>query len=54
VALIGLESGIIGQEVYVTLVLMSLLTTLITPIIYRNWFYRGEYDGCNKNGTCIH
>ena len=53
VALIGLESGIIGQEVYVTLVLMSLLTTLITPIIYRNWFYRGEYDGYNKNGTRI-
>jgi Kef-type K+ transport system membrane component KefB len=53
VALIGLESGIIGQEVYVTLVLMSLLTTLITPIIYRNWFYRGEYDGYHKNGTPI-
>jgi len=54
VALIGLESGIIGQEVYVTLVLMSLLTTLITPIIYRNWFYRGEYCGYDKNETCIH
>jgi len=23
-------------------VLMSLLTTLITPIVFRNWFYRGE------------
>jgi hypothetical protein len=22
---------------------MSLLTTLITPIIYRNWLYKGEY-----------
>jgi Kef-type K+ transport system membrane component KefB len=43
VALIGLESGIIGQGVYVALVLMSLLTTIITPIIYRNWFYRNEY-----------
>ena len=53
VALIGLETGIIGQEVYVTLVLMSLLTTLITPIVYRNWFYRGEYSGYDKNGTCI-
>ena len=53
VALIGLETGIIGQEVYVTLVLMSLLTTLITPIVYRNWFYRGEYCGYDKNGTCI-
>ena len=43
VALIGLEAGIIGQGIYVTLVLMSLLTTVITPIVYRNWFYRGEY-----------
>ena len=53
VALIGLEAGIIGQGVYVTLVLMSLLTTLITPVIYRNWFYRGEYCGYDTRGTCI-
>jgi Kef-type K+ transport system membrane component KefB len=46
VALIGLEHGIIGQGIYVVLVLMSLLTTLITPILYRNWFYRHEY--CNE------
>ncbi|MEN6611723.1 MAG: cation:proton antiporter [Methanoregulaceae archaeon] len=46
VALLGLEAGIIGQGVYVALVLMSLLTTIITPIIYRNWFFKGEsaYD----------
>jgi len=53
VALIGLEADIIGQGVYVTLVLMSLLTTLITPIVYRNWFYRGEYGGYDEKGTCI-
>ena len=53
VALIGLEAGIIGQDIYVTLVLMSLLTTLITPIVYRNWFYRGEYNKYDQNGTCI-
>jgi len=50
VALIGLETGIIGQDVYVTLVLMSLLTTLITPIVYRNWFYRGEYCRNDEKG----
>ncbi len=43
VALIGLQQGIIGQDVYIVIILMSLLTTLITPIIYRNWFYRNEY-----------
>jgi len=48
VALIGLDMGIIGQGVYVVLVLMSLLTTLITPIVYRNWFFRGEY--CTYGG----
>jgi Kef-type K+ transport system membrane component KefB len=43
VALIGLEQGVIGQDVYVVIILMSQLTTLITPIIYRNWLYKGEY-----------
>lgn len=52
VALIGLEAGIIGQGIYVTLVLMSLLTTIITPIVYRNWFYRGEYSGYDAAGVC--
>jgi Kef-type K+ transport system membrane component KefB len=53
VALIGLEAGIIDQGIYVTLVLMSLLTTLITPVIYRNWFYRGEYCGYDARRTSI-
>jgi len=38
-ALIGLMKGVINQDVYVTLVLMSLLTTIITPILLRNWLY---------------
>ena len=50
VALIGLEAGIIDQGVYVVLVLMSLLTTVITPIVYRNWFFKGEYCMYNANG----
>jgi len=53
VALIGLEAGIIGQGVYVALVLMSLLTTLVTPLVYRNWFYRGEYCGSDETVTNI-
>ncbi len=42
VALIGLQQGIIDQNIYVALVMMSLVTTIITPIIYRNWLYWGE------------
>lgn len=53
VALIGLDRGIIEQGVYVVLVLMSLLTTLITPIIYRNWFYKGEYCAYDASGMSI-
>jgi len=37
VALIGLNEKIIGQDLYVSLVMMSLLTTLVTPIAIRNW-----------------
>jgi Kef-type K+ transport system membrane component KefB len=53
VALIGLEAGVIGQGVYVVLVLMSLLTTVVTPIVYRNWFYKGEYCVYEGNGTSV-
>lgn len=45
VALIGLEQGYIGQAVFVAIIVMSLLTTLITPIIYRNWFFKDENCG---------
>ncbi len=40
IALIGLNTGIIGQNIYVSLVLMSLLTTILTPLVLRSWFYK--------------
>ena len=40
VALIALNAGLIKQDIYVSLVLMSLLTTIITPIVLRNWIYK--------------
>ncbi len=40
VALLGLNAGLIKQDIYVSLVLMSLLTTVITPIVLRNWLYK--------------
>ena len=42
VALIGLNAGIIDQGIYVAIVLMSLLTTLVTPIVYRNCLLKKE------------
>jgi Kef-type K+ transport system membrane component KefB len=40
VALIGLNQKLIDQDVYSALVLMSLVTTMITPLILRNWLYK--------------
>ncbi len=48
VALIGLTGGIIGQDIYAGIVFMSLLTTISTPIVYRNWLYRKEV--CSQAG----
>jgi Kef-type K+ transport system membrane component KefB len=52
VALLGLEAGVIDQGIYVALVLMSLLTTIITPIIYRNWFFKGNTGTYDSQGQC--
>ena len=38
VGLIGLTSGAISQQVYVSIILMSIATTLITPVMLRKFF----------------
>ncbi|MBI2657654.1 cation:proton antiporter [Candidatus Woesearchaeota archaeon] len=48
VALLGLNAGLIGQDIYVSLVLMSLLTTVLTPIVLRNWLYKKDFLGFLK------
>lgn len=40
IALLALNRGVIEQPAYVALVLMSLVTTLVVPILLRNWLYR--------------
>ncbi|MFC1864955.1 cation:proton antiporter [Chloroflexota bacterium] len=40
IALIGLNNNLITQNTYAALVLMSLLTTIIPPLILRNWFFK--------------
>jgi Kef-type K+ transport system membrane component KefB len=40
IALLALNRGIIEQPAYVALVLMALVTTLVVPILLRNWLYR--------------
>jgi Kef-type K+ transport system membrane component KefB len=40
VALIGLDAGLIDQGIYSAIILMSLLTTVIPPLILRNWLFK--------------
>ena len=39
VALIGLSRQLITEEVYATLILMSLITTIIPPLFFRNLLF---------------
>jgi Kef-type K+ transport system membrane component KefB len=40
VALIGLNQNLINQGTYSVLILMSLLTTIIPPLVLRNWVFK--------------
>jgi Kef-type K+ transport system membrane component KefB len=40
VGLIGLNQNLITQEIYAAIIFMSLITTIVTPIVLRQWFYR--------------
>ena len=42
VALIGLSKNWIEQDTYVALVVMSLLTTIIPPLLLRNWLFKSK------------
>jgi Kef-type K+ transport system membrane component KefB len=45
VALIGLSQNLINQSTYSAIILMSLLTTIIPPVILRNWVFKREQQG---------
>jgi len=40
VGLIGLNRNLITQEIYAAIIFMSLVTTVVTPIVLRNWLYK--------------
>ncbi|MDE4908786.1 cation:proton antiporter [Methanogenium marinum] len=46
VALLGLNLSLIGQDIYTSIVVMSILTTVITPIVFRNWLFKKEVAEC--------
>jgi Kef-type K+ transport system membrane component KefB len=42
VACIGYNRVLSNREIYLILVIMSMMTTLFTPLVYRNWLFRKE------------
>lgn len=44
VALIGLNQSLIMQDTYAAVVLMSLLTTIIPPLVLRNWIFKDKAE----------
>jgi Kef-type K+ transport system membrane component KefB len=48
VALIGLTNNLIGQDVYGALVTVSLLTTIVPPLLLRNWLFRKRKTDAEK------
>jgi len=50
VALIGLNQNLITPNMYAALVLMSLLTTIIPPLILRNWLFKVKSKKKKANG----
>ena len=42
VALIGLSKNWIEQDTYAALVMMSLLTTIVPPLLFRNWLFKSK------------
>jgi Kef-type K+ transport system membrane component KefB len=42
IALIGLNQMLIKQDIYAALILMSLLTTILPPLLLRNWLFRSK------------
>ncbi len=48
VALLGLNQKLISQEIYTALILMALLTTIIPPLILRNWVFKCPQDSTGE------
>jgi len=51
VANVGLSAGIITRDIFSIMVIMTLVTTLITPIALRGLFPRGEPEPAGEQGS---
>lgn len=49
IALIGLSMGIIGQDIFVAIIMASLLCTIITPLLLKDWLFREKHEYFSHN-----
>jgi len=44
IALVGLSMGIIGQDVFISIIMASILCTIITPLLLKDWLFRESHE----------
>ncbi len=44
IALVGLSMGIIGQDAFISIIMASLVCTMITPLLLKDWLFREKHE----------
>ena len=44
IALVGLSMGIIGQDAFISIIMASLICTIITPFLLKDWLFREKHE----------
>ncbi|WOF16828.1 cation:proton antiporter [Methanoplanus sp. FWC-SCC4] len=44
IALIGLSMGIMGQDAFISIIMASLICTIMTPLLLKDWLFREKHE----------
>ena len=44
IALVGLSMGIINQDAFISIIMASLICTIITPLLLKDWLFREKHE----------
>jgi len=44
IGLVGLSMGIIGQDAFISIIMASLICTIITPLLLKDWLFREKHE----------
>lgn len=44
IGLVGLSMGIIGQDAFISIIMASLICTIITPLLLKDWLFRETHE----------